>query len=66
MLACLGMGVEEDVDVIASDGSAAVLRCVDHAVYHYLGAIGNYPGVHGNGVAGSGHGAGAGAASPAL
>ena len=60
------MGVEEDVDVIASDGSAAVLRRVDHAVNHHLGTIGNHPRVHGNGVTGSGHRAGVGVASPAL
>lgn len=66
VLACLGMGVEEDVDVIASDSSAAVLRCVDNTVNHHLGTVGNYPRVNGNGVAGRGHCAGAGMASPAL
>ena len=60
------MGVEEDVDVIASDSSAAVLRCVDNTVNHHLGTVGNYPRVNGNGVAGRGHCAGAGMASPAL
>ena len=66
MLAGLGVGVEEDVHVVALDAAAAILRGVDDAADHDLASVRNYARVHGNGASGGCDGAGAGAAAPAL
>lgn len=66
MLAGLGVGVEEDVHMVAFDSAAAVLCGVDDATYHNFAAIGDDARVYRNGVVGFCDGAGAGAAAPAL
>ncbi len=66
MLAALGVGVEEDIDVVALNSAAAILRGVDDTVDHDFAAVGDDARVYGNGMAGSCNGAGAGAAAPAF
>lgn len=66
VLAGLGVGVKEDVHMVALDAAAAVLRSVDDAIDHNLASVRNDAWVHGDGVAGGGNGTGAGAAAPAL
>ena len=66
MLAGLGVGVEEDVHMVAFYAAAAILRGVDDTVDHDFAAVGDDARVYGNGMAGFCNGAGAGAAAPAF
>ena len=66
VLPCLGVGIKENVHVVALDAAAAVLGGVDDTADHDLASVRNDARVHGNGTSGGCDGAGAGVAAPAL
>ena len=66
MLSCLGVCIEENVNVVSLDSASPVLGRIDDAVNHDLRAVRDDPWVYCDGVSGRGNGAGTCMASPAF
>ena len=60
----LSVGVVENINMVSLDSAAPVLSGVHNPIDHYLGAVGDNVRIYGDGMAGSGYGAGAGEPSP--